>query len=130
MSTGAADELPRVFQGLADINRLRIINLLLQREELCVCDIERVLDIPQTRVSRHLAILRNAGLVSARREGRWMHYRLIDEPPLHFELLSSLQTAFASVDQFMRDAEALEHAQSIACDIPTETSCKPLPPPR
>ena len=54
-------------QALADGNRLRILHLLLQAGELCVCDIERVLDVPQARVSRHLTILRNSGWVAARR---------------------------------------------------------------
>jgi len=79
-----------VLKALADDTRLRILNLLV-RGELCVCDIMRVLDIAQTNASRHLARLRVAGLVTARREGVWMHYSLA--PPsgtLHQRLLDWL----------------------------------------
>jgi len=64
-----------VFNALADETRLRILNLL-HEGELCVCDVMRVLNVPQSKVSRHLAYLRRAGLVKARKEGLWMHYRL------------------------------------------------------
>jgi ArsR family transcriptional regulator len=65
----------RVFRALSDRTRLRIINLL-RGGELCVCEIVAVLGVPQPTASRHLAYLRKAGLVIARREGQWMHYRL------------------------------------------------------
>ena len=70
-------ELENYFKALADINRLRIMNLLLHGE-LCVCDIQRVLDSPQPNVSRHLAYMRNAGLVLDRRDGLRMFYRIND----------------------------------------------------
>lgn len=70
-------ELENYFKALADSNRLRIMNLLLHGE-LCVCDIQRVLDSPQPNVSRHLAYLRNASLVLDRRDGLRMFYRLND----------------------------------------------------
>lgn len=64
-----------LFKALADETRLRILNLLV-RGELCVCDIMAVLDIGQSKASRHLAYLRNAGLVDDRRDGVWMYYTL------------------------------------------------------
>jgi ArsR family transcriptional regulator, arsenate/arsenite/antimonite-responsive transcriptional repressor len=64
------------FKGLADETRLKILWLLLQKEELCVCDIMEVLKITQSKASRHLRYLYNLGLVSDRREGVWMNYRL------------------------------------------------------
>ncbi|MBI2094879.1 MAG: metalloregulator ArsR/SmtB family transcription factor [Candidatus Omnitrophica bacterium] len=64
-----------VFNALADETRLRILNLLAEGE-LCVCDIVGVLREPQSKVSRHLAYLRRAGLAQARKEGLWMHYEL------------------------------------------------------
>lgn len=70
-------ELESYFKALADANRLRIMNLLLHGE-LCVCDIQRVLDSPQPNVSRHLAYLRHSGLVLDRRDGLRMFYRLND----------------------------------------------------
>jgi ArsR family transcriptional regulator, arsenate/arsenite/antimonite-responsive transcriptional repressor len=64
-----------ILSALADQNRLRIMTLLMHAGELCVCDIERVLRVPQARVSRHLGALRAAGLATAERRGQWMHYR-------------------------------------------------------
>jgi len=119
-STMQAEEIAVLMQGLADINRLRIVNLLLQRTELCVCDIERVLEIPQTRVSRHLSILRHAGLVSARREGRWIHYRLQRDVRLKTDLFSSLMQALPASTLFARDASALEDASALACETNME----------
>lgn len=66
-----------IFKALSDETRLRIY-LLLGRGELCVCHIQAILGTTQTKVSRHLAVLRNAGLVTARREGLWMYYRRAD----------------------------------------------------
>lgn len=70
--------LAQMFKALSDQTRLRILALLTQGE-LCVCDLMAVLQLPQSTVSRHLAYLRNTGLVSDRREGIWMYYRLEDQ---------------------------------------------------
>lgn len=69
------DALTQVYSALADPTRLRILALL-RDGEMCVCDIHAGLDVPQPTASRHLAYLRKAGLVDARRAGIWMHYRL------------------------------------------------------
>src|SRR5215207_8923554 len=69
------DALTSVYAALADRTRLRILSLL-RDGEICVCHIHASLDVPQPTASRHLAYLRKAGLVEARREGVWMHYRL------------------------------------------------------
>jgi ArsR family transcriptional regulator, arsenate/arsenite/antimonite-responsive transcriptional repressor len=66
----------RFFKALADETRLQILWLLMWKEELCVCDIIRTLGITQSKASRHLRYLFNVGLVSDRREGLWMNYRL------------------------------------------------------
>jgi ArsR family transcriptional regulator len=68
-------ELANVFRALSDETRLRILALL-RSGEVCVCHIHGGLQLPQPTVSRHLAYLRKSGLVEARREGIWMHYRL------------------------------------------------------
>ena len=65
-----------VFKALSDESRLRIISLLFFSGELCVCDIEAVMGCTQTKVSRHLAYLRRAGLVDDRRQGLWMIYSI------------------------------------------------------
>lgn len=69
------------FEVLSDPIRRRILSLLLIHDERCVCDLNAVLDAPQPKVSRHLGVLREAGLVLTRREGVWMHYRLHPELP-------------------------------------------------
>jgi len=66
------------FRALADRTRLRLLNLIADRE-VCVCYFVEILGMNQPKISRHLAYLRRAGLVQARREGKWMHYR-ISEP--------------------------------------------------
>ncbi len=69
------ENITQFFKALGDITRLRILALLFYGE-LCVCDITETLNLPQSTVSRHLAYLRNAGLVNCRRMQKWMHYRL------------------------------------------------------
>ncbi|GAC1703113.1 MAG: hypothetical protein NVS9B4_10220 [Candidatus Acidiferrum sp.] len=67
--------LAAFFRALADPTRLRLLNLIADRE-ICVCYFVQVLGVTQPKISRHLAYLRRAGLVAARRQGKWMHYRL------------------------------------------------------
>ena len=67
--------LDLLFRALADPTRLRLLNLVADRE-ICVCYFVEILRIGQPKISRHLAYLRRAGMVAARREGKWMHYRL------------------------------------------------------
>lgn len=88
-----------VFRAFSDRTRLRILHLLLDGE-LCVCDIMRVLDMSQPKISRHLAYLRRAGLVQARREGLWMHYRLrIARGRFHESLLQCLKNCFRAAPE-------------------------------
>src|SRR5579863_7179157 len=67
--------LDLLFRALADPTRLRLLNLIADRE-ICVCYFVEILGISQPKISRHLAYLRKAGVVASRRQGRWMHYRL------------------------------------------------------
>ena len=90
-------DLETLFKALADRTRLRLIHLL-GDEELCVCDCVEVLKTNQPKISRHLAYLRRAGLVSARRAGRWTYYRLVEPADPHaakilHELRESLSTS-------------------------------------
>src|SRR5438309_9713628 len=71
-----------LFKALADRTRLRLINLL-GDSEVCVCFLVAILKTSQPKISRHLAYLRRAQIVAARREGKWMHYRLVDPPDEH-----------------------------------------------
>lgn len=66
-------DMETLFLALADKTRLRLLNLM-REDEICVCYFTEVLGESQPKISRHLAYLRNAGIVSARREGKWMHY--------------------------------------------------------
>ncbi|MBM4287084.1 MAG: winged helix-turn-helix transcriptional regulator [Deltaproteobacteria bacterium] len=70
----------RFFKSLADETRLQILWLLMVKEELCVCDIMGVIGITQSKASRHLRYLYNLGLVTDRREGLWMYYRIAVTP--------------------------------------------------
>jgi len=67
------------FQALGDNTRLRLLNLM-GDQEICVCYFVEILGQAQPKISRHLAYLRRAGIVEARREGKWMHYRIVMPP--------------------------------------------------
>ena len=67
------------FQALGDNTRLRLLNLM-GDQEVCVCYFVEILEQFQPKISRHLAYLRRAGIVEARREGKWMHYRIVTPP--------------------------------------------------
>lgn len=71
--------MERFFQALGDNTRLRLLNLM-GDQEICVCYFVEILDQPQPKISRHLAYLRSAGIVAARREGKWVHYRIVMPP--------------------------------------------------
>ena len=103
-------ELEDHFKALADPTRLRIMNLLLH-QELCVCDIQRVLAAPQPSVSRHLACLRHAGLVADRRDGVRIFYRIVErEAGLLQPLFEFLRGAFAQEEILREDLRKLQQA--------------------
>lgn len=79
MARSAPFDLQRFFQALGDNTRLRLLNLM-GEQEVCVCYFVEILGAPQPKISRHLAYLRKAGIVAARREGKWMHYRIVMPP--------------------------------------------------
>jgi DNA-binding transcriptional ArsR family regulator len=70
------NDISALFKALSDETRLRILNLLLEAGELCVCDIEAVLGCTQTKISRHMGYLTRAGLTADRKSGRWVFYSL------------------------------------------------------
>lgn len=72
-------DMQQFFQALGDNTRLRLLNLM-GEQEVCVCYFVEILGASQPKISRHLAYLRRAGIVSARREGKWMHYRIVMPP--------------------------------------------------
>ncbi len=91
--------LARLFAALSDPTRLRLLNLMDGRE-VCVCYFVEILKQSRPKISRHLAYLRNAGIVSARREGKWMHYRIVR--PADAGAVAILD---ATLDSFKQDRE-------------------------
>ena len=71
-------ELVKVFKAVADPNRIRILKML-QQKKMCVCGLSAVLGITQPSVSRHLSMMRDAGLVRDERDGQWINYELCEE---------------------------------------------------
>jgi ArsR family transcriptional regulator len=106
--------LAAIFAALADPTRLRLLNLMAGRE-VCVCYFVEILRQGQPKISRHLAYLRKAGLVTARREGKWMHYRIV--PPEREAAASILNATLASLRtdrQMQADLAKLDRA----CCVP------------
>ena len=101
------DGLEILFKALADTTRLRLIHLL-GDEELCVCSCVEVLKTNQPKISRHLAYLRRAGLVAARRDGKWTHYRLTEPSDTHVaKILSELRVRLENDPQMQSDKARL-----------------------
>jgi ArsR family transcriptional regulator len=97
----------RLFKALGDETRLRIVALL-SHGELCVCHIQEALGLSQPNVSRHLAVLRGAGVVNDRREGSWVYYGLIPpQDPDCARYLRELVQTYAKRDVLRRDVERL-----------------------
>lgn len=97
-----------LFQAFADPIRLRILNLLQEQKEICVCDLCDVLGESQPKVSRHLANLRAAKLVQVRREGKWKFYSVAQSPTaLHRTLLRCVRTCLGEFPELAADRERL-----------------------
>lgn len=105
-----AVEAERLFQGLSDLTRLRLLNLM-GEQEVCVCYFVEILGVSQPTISRHLAYLRRAGLVAARREGKWMHYRIVvPENQFARQLLNATLRWLADDKQMKHDRLRLSRA--------------------
>jgi len=95
------------FRALADRTRLRLLNLM-RSEEVCVCFFVEILKTHQPKISRHLAYLRKAGIVGARRDGPWMHYRIVEpEDPDAARLLKDTLEWLSNDREMLRDRERL-----------------------
>ncbi|AZT91246.1 transcriptional regulator [Caldicellulosiruptor changbaiensis] len=100
--------LDKIFKALGDQNRLRILNLLLENE-FCVCEIEKVLGLTQSNVSRHLQVLKNKGIVSCRKTSQWVYYRVSDEFCKEYgEFCEFLKTKLSSQEPFKSDLARCE----------------------
>lgn len=81
-----------LFQALADETRLRVIRLLATKdEEACLCELVDSLQEPAYKLSRHLKILRQSGLLSAQKDGRWVYHRLVSKPPYLKKLYATVR---------------------------------------
>lgn len=116
----------RLLKALSDETRLRIVALL-AHGELCVCHVEAALELSQPNASRALGVLRNAGVVDARRDGSWVYYRLAPQADaLCGRVLDALKRDFRQREVLARDVERLLRARGPgACGSP-----RAAPPPR
>ena len=115
-----------LFRALADRTRLRLLNLM-SEGEVCVCFFVEVLGANQPKISRHLAYLRRAGIVAARREGKWMHYRIVAPADPHAAgLLSDLQAWLAQDREMQRDRKRLVKV-CCAPELPIQLQGAPKP---
>ncbi|MDQ3257086.1 MAG: metalloregulator ArsR/SmtB family transcription factor [Acidobacteriota bacterium] len=117
MGGGKTYDMEVLFRALADRTRLRLLNLM-GDEEVCVCFFVEVLRASQPKISRHLAYLRRAGVVVARREGKWMHYRVVEPGD------ERAARVFAEVRRWLaEDRELLRDRERLA-----KVCCAPRPP--
>jgi ArsR family transcriptional regulator len=118
--------IENLFKALADRTRLRLISLI-GDSEVCVCFLVEILKISQPKISRHLAYLRRAQIVAARREGKWMHYRLTEPPDEHAaRILREVRASLHQHPEFQRDREKLEKV-CCAVQLPVQLRRAPRP---
>ena len=110
------DEFVDIFKSFSDPVRIRILNLLIQSEQ-CVCHIVDALKLPQSTISRHLTILKNAGIVKTRKDGIWHHYSISDKYP-ETSVLTGLIASRSRLEKTLRD-----DVSNLTCSCSTDT-CK------
>jgi ArsR family transcriptional regulator len=114
------------FRALADRTRLRLLNLM-QTDEVCVCFFVEILKTNQPKVSRHLAYMRRAGIVGARREGPWMHYRIVEPPDADAaRVLKEVLSWLANDQEMQRERVRLEKV-CCAPQLPVRIQGAPRP---
>ncbi len=115
-----------LFKALADSTRLRLINLI-GDDEVCVCFFVAVLKTNQPKISRHLAYLRRARVVTARREGKWMHYRVVEPPDAHAaNIFREVRTWLVNDPSMQRDRARLAKI-CCATQLPVRLQKAPRP---
>ena len=108
--------LADTFKALSDETRLQMMALLLENDELCVCDFVEALGLTQSKASRHLRYLYNTGLVKDRREGVWIHYRLApDLSPESKALVEALDRALSPEDRANLGARLVKWREERNC---------------
>ena len=124
--TGKDYSIEELFKALADRTRLRLINLM-GDDEVCVCFFVEVLKLNQPKISRHLASLRRAGVVASRRDGKWMHYRIVEPPdPRAANIFREVRASLANDTGMKRDRARLAQ---ICCapNLPVQLQKAPRP---
>ena len=108
------EEFLKPFKALSDETRLRMLNIL-TAQECCVCEVMQVLGISQTRASRNLKILEEAGFLKSRREGTWIHYSLNEDPARNFAAaIAKITTEYAGKDPTLKkDRTQLKKAKQM-----------------
>lgn len=97
------------FDALSDETRRRLLALLVADDELCVCELCYALDMPQPKVSRHLAVMRERGMLSVRRDGLWIYYRIHALlPSWAYRILDQMVQGCAGVELFQADRKRLD----------------------
>lgn len=110
-------KLLNTIKALSDETRLRIINLLYEKE-LCVCDIMETLQVTQPKASRHLSYLKNAGLVADRKHAQWVYYSVINKDSNKF-IDNLVFDSLRNLEQFTNDLKSLEEwlkRKDISCN--------------
>ena len=101
------------FKCLSDDTRLRCVTLLQQEGQLCVCELTAALNLSQPKISRHLALLRQYGLLLDSREGQWVYYRINPELPVWcLPFLESALSAVRDATQFKADMKRLQQMEN------------------
>ncbi len=119
-------DMELLFRALADRTRLRLISLM-GDAEVCVCFFVEILGTNQPKISRHLAYLRRAGVVAARREGKWMHYRIIEPQNEHAaRIFREVRAWLAQNPEMMRDRARLTRV-CCAAQLPVQLRGAPRP---
>lgn len=112
------EEFVKVMKALSDPQRVRLLKML-QRREMCVCEMRVALDIPQPTASKHLKILENAGLVCRKKEGLWVNYSLADgsHSPYAATLLGNLRHWLSDDPEIVALLETSDNVrrESISC---------------
>ena len=93
----------QIFKACADESRLRILHLIFENEEMCISDLEKILEFTQTKTSRHLTYLKNSGILTFRRDNHWVFYTIKDEV---YEILKQ-------IFQFLRKDQLLQKDQQL-----------------
>lgn len=115
-----------LFKALADQTRLRLINLI-GDDEMCVCFFVEVLNTNQPKISRHLAYLKRAGVAAARREGKWIHYRLVEPADPHAARIFSEVRSWLDHNPAMVSDRIRLRKICCAPQLPVQLKRAPLP---